>query len=48
MKFFYERLGLKSSYYNQSDYTNDYDIIYCTINSILTAQSQKFRSIEIG
>eukprot|EP00828_Plagiopyla_frontata_P003957 TRINITY_DN11338_c0_g2_i2.p1 TRINITY_DN11338_c0_g2~~TRINITY_DN11338_c0_g2_i2.p1 ORF type:complete len:215 (-),score=35.74 TRINITY_DN11338_c0_g2_i2:35-679(-) len=48
MKLFYERLGISSTYYSDGELTNQWDVIYCTINNIINFQSKMYQNIITG
>ena len=48
MELFFIRLGIKSFYFSSTGFSNSYDIIYCTIDTILHNLHTNYRKISYG
>ena len=48
MELFFLRLGIKSFYFSSTGFSNTYDIIYCTIDTILHNLHTNYRKTAYG
>ena len=45
MELFFTRLGIRSSYFSSTGFSNNYDVIYCTIDTIINNLHKNYSNI---